>query len=270
MRTSDLSLRVSLHKQPCVLDPTLILAHPHGPELAMRLTQVLEPWLTRSFWQIIDSSELLAQQRSFTAAPPVPESLHVRTNAAALTSWIALRDRTDASSWPLRWVGDNPSESQLGDADCLEIVERYERLARALEDRAGPGLSRCASWHYGIDPILTALDTAALSATLGGALILCEIPTRDAAPWPVQAMSLTGLHPLRIDDARNDSLFDTEREWVRDILVTAGLSVVAQRLPPLAIVHVLADLVAIAQTANDSTDTQADPWATAHAWWYVL
>jgi len=270
VHTADLSLRVSLRKQPCVLDPTLILAHAHGPELAMRLTQVLEPWLTRSFWQIIDSSELLEQQRSFAAAPPAPESLHVRTDATALTSWIALRDRTDASSWPLRWVGDNLSESQLGNEDCLEIVERYEQLARTLEDRAGLGRSRCPAWHYGIDPILTALDTAALSATLGGALILCEIPTRDAAPWPVQALSLSGLHPLRIDDATNDSLFDTEREWVRDVLVTAGLSVLAQRLPPLAIVHVLTDLVASPQTANDSADTQADPWSSAQAWWYVL
>ncbi|HEY0687384.1 MAG TPA: hypothetical protein VGD45_33945 [Steroidobacter sp.] len=270
MRTSDLSLRVSLRKQPCVLDPTLILAHPHGPELAMRLTQVLEPWLTRSFWQIIDSSELLERQRPFAAAAPAPDSLHLQTNAAALSSWIALRDRTDASSWPLRWVGDNLIESQLGDDACLEIVERYEHLARALEDRAGPGMSRSHSWHHGIHPLFTALDTVALSATLGGALILCEIPTRDAAPWPVQAMSLSGIQPLRIDQTSNDSLFDTEREWVRDVLVTAGLSVVAQRLPPLAIVHVLTDDVTVAQIVNDCGDTPVDPWSSAHAWWYVL
>jgi hypothetical protein len=261
VRTSDLSLRVSLRKLPCVLEPTLILAHPQGPEFAMRLTQVLEPWLTRSFWQIIDSSELLTQGVPALAVESA-DSPHVLADSAALTSWIALRDQTDAGSWPLRWVGDNLPESQLGDEASLDVVERYEALARALEDRTEARIPRRSPWRKGIDPVAAALDAVALSATMGGALILCALTSQEGLPWPVQAVSLAGVESQKLEPANDGSLFHTEREWVRDILVTAGLAVVAQRLPTLAVMHVLTD--------SHCGDAPDDPWANAHAWWYVL
>lgn len=268
MRTSDLSLRVSLRKLPCVLEPTLILAHAQGPELALRLTQVLEPWLTRSFWQIIDASELLTQGVPVRSAQSA-ESAHVLADPSALTSWIALRDRTAAGSWPLRWVGDNVPESQLGEDESLDVIERYEDLARALEDRTEGRLPRCSPWCKGINPITAAMDAVALSATMGGALILCTL-VEGGEPWSVQALALAGVKVQRLETEHGDSLFHTEREWVRDILVTAGLAVLAQRLPSLAVMHVLTDSSRYTRNDEENGDALADPWASAQAWWYVL
>ena len=234
----------------------------------MRLTQVLEPWLTRSFWQIIDSSELLAQSLPMGPAQRT-ESSHALANSSALTAWIALRDRTDAGSWPLRWVGDNLPESQLGETESLDVIERYENFARALEDRTEGRLPRCSPWCKGINPIIAAMDAVALSATMGGALILCTL-VEGGEPWSVQALSLAGVKVQRLEPEHGDSLFHTEREWVRDILVTAGLAVIAQRLPSLAVMHVLTDSVRFTRSDEESTDVPADPWESAQAWWYVL
>jgi hypothetical protein len=268
VRTADLSLRVSLRKLPCVLDPTLILAHAQGPEFAMRLTQVLEPWLTRSFWQIIDSSELLTRSALLPSAQGT-DSRHVLTDSHALTAWIALRDRTDAGSWPLRWVGDNLPESQLGEDEALDVIERYESLARALEDRTEGRLPHCSPWCKGISPITAAMDAVVLSATMGGALILCTL-VDGGEPWTVQALALAGVEAQRLQPERDDSLFHTEHEWVRDRLVTAGLAVLAQQLPSLAAMHVLADFSRFASCDDASGDAAGDPWDGARAWWYVL
>lgn len=151
MGASDLLVSVSQRRLPCVIEPALALGHAQGPALALRLTRVFETWLTRSFWQVIDSSELLA--RSARGAPDELTDLQggqsirvwmaeddpsgasswslqwdqmlVRpprrdTDATgampddqALQAWITMRDGTDAGAWTLRWLGDCVAESQL-------------------------------------------------------------------------------------------------------------------------------------------------------------
>jgi hypothetical protein len=270
MRTPDLSLRVSQRKQPCILDPTLVLVHAHGPALAMRLTQVLEPWLTRSFWQVIDASELLLRSRAEGSQDH--GEVEEQPDASALATWIALRDNTDAASWPLRWVGDNLPESQIGDGARNDVLDRYEHLACALAERTESKLAGRNQWQSGMNPLLIAMDTVALSATLGGALVLSAVPPAgNGIPWPVQAMALAGLTAVRLDPLPVDTLFSNERLWLRDTLVSAGLAVLAQRLPHLAVFHVMANADFPAPLIDPLVDTQQrDPWAAAQGWWYLL
>lgn len=270
MRTPDLSLKVRQRKQPCILDPTLVLVHGQGPALALRLTQVLEPWLTRSFWQVIDASELLL--RAPDAGTKELGGAEVRPDASALATWITLRDNTDAASWPLRWVGDNLSESQIGDDACNDVVERYEHLSCALVERTESKLAVRGQWQGGMNPLQIAMDTLALSATLGGALVLSAVPAAgERVPWPVQAMMLAGLEAARLDALPVDTLFSNERLWLRDALASVGLAVLAERLPHLAVVHVMADGNVSAPQRDPLSDTrQRDPWAAAQGWWYLL
>ena len=123
-----------------------------------------------------------------------------------------------------------------------------------------------------MDPILVALDTAALSATLGGALVLSTVgAARDGAPWPVEAMTVAGIQVAKLDLTNTDSLFYVERQWVRDALVTAGAAVLTQCLPPLAVVHVLTEFNSSAALKGRPTELPLpDPWATAHVWWYPV
>jgi hypothetical protein len=250
MGASDLRVTVDQPKLRCVLDPALALGHASGPRLAQRLARVFETWLTRSFWQTIDASELLRRD----GPDPV-----------ALSEWILLRDRTDAGSWLLRWVGDNLAESQLQGAAGDDLVERFEWLAASLAARqdAAPN----AAWRSGFDPVAGAFDTLALSAALEGALILSQRPAGDAAPWPVQALQRL---QLPVDQLRDDSasLFAAERQVVRQALAAAGLAALLEPLPPLAVVHALLTAGPASDTA--SADDEPDPWARVRACWYLV
>jgi hypothetical protein len=250
MAASDLRVTVDQPKLRCVVDPSLALGHAVGPRLAQRLTRVFETWLTRSFWQLLDASELLRD------AGPDP---------TALSEWILLRDRTDAGSWLLRWVGDNLAESQLRAVAGDDLVERFEWLSAALVARQHAAPS--PAWHRSFDPVAGALDTLALSAALEGALILSPCPTGDAAPWPVQASQRLHLSIEQISEA-STGLFATERQVVRQALAAAGLAALLQPLPPLAVVHVL--VTPRAGTDDASADEAEDPWAQARAWWYLV
>jgi hypothetical protein len=271
MRRADLSLFVSQRKLPCVLDPALALGHAEGPLFASRLVQVMEPWLPRSFWQVIDSSELLARS---ALQPPEAEGgeASLAFDFGALATWIRWRDSTDAGSWLFRWIGDNFAESQVQDAAEAGVVERYERLLEALTARCmNAGESR-RHW-CGFDPLHAAFDTLALSATLKGALLL-SLPAAQppGEPWPVQALHRIGVRTTQLVPMPEQSLFAAERAFVRQALAAAGLAAPMQSLPPLAVVHVLAEIVrqVTAEGSDDALDLAADPWGSAEAWWYFV
>lgn len=294
MRQGDWSLTVSQRRPACVLDPALLLGHACGPVLALRLSRVLEPWLTRGFWQAIDASELFLRR----AATGGGELLW--PDAQALRSWIGLRHGTDAGSWCLRWVGDNLAESQLQDAAEPDLLGRYERLAEALQARL-PSAAGAPGWLHGLDRLETAADAVALSACLDGAFVLCPACVDEhGTPWPVQALERAGVpvHAIEAQPARG--LFADERRLMREALARAALAAVAERLPPLAVVHVLLNGAvgqwapvgrtdahcrllpdapagawphALADRHDEAAipaDGPCDVWAGAQAWWYAL
>jgi len=266
MRRPDLALTVRQRKLACVLDPALALCHAHGPLLAQRLTQVVEPWLTRSFWQVLDASELLLRRQARDVASS--DGL-AQPDASALTEWIRLRDCTDAGSWTFRWIGDCVAESQVQDATDVQVVERYETLAEALVRR----LTRecgAAAWLHGYDPVAGALDTLILSATLGGAIVLSQdAGMSNVDPWPVQALARIGVNATCLQPLPAESLFAAERALLRDALAAAGLAPVLEELPPLIVLHVVAaDGDGNAATTSNDDAIALDPWAGARAWWY--
>jgi hypothetical protein len=264
MRSPDWSVSVRQRRAACVLDPTLLLCHAAGPALALGLARVVEPWLTRSFWQLIDASELLLAPRpegSRNLAPHDAGGHWLQPSEPALRDWIALRDGTDAGSWPLRWVGDCLAESQVqGDAQ-VDVLDRYELLSEALGRRAaGDGTHRIGA---GFDALMAGLDAASLSATLAGAMLLG--PAGHAAgPWPVQALLQTGIAAQRLDPLPAESIFSAERTMLRQSLASAGLAVLIECLPPLAVLHVQID------ASGEPATADGDPWAAARAWWYRL
>lgn len=302
MRHADLSLTVSQRKLACVLDPALVLGHAQGPLLAVRLTRVFEAWLTRSFWQVIDSSDCPALHASD------PEAVRVRPDRQALAAWIAMRRNTDAGSWCLRWIGDSLASSHARDDAEPDLVVRWESLLRVLGRRSETDIY-ASTWPDGLDPFLGGLDTLALAATLEDALILSSIGADEYAPWPVQALERSH---VRLHPTSGQTLFAEERRLVRDALASAGLAAVVERLPRLAIVRLMIDaplqwtgeLTDDASSAMSDDDPlpiaeridedepvqtqqplgnlpvasgsvtlsfwQKDPWETAHAWWYPV
>ncbi|MGY8525621.1 hypothetical protein [Paracidovorax citrulli] len=282
MHPDDMVVSIRQRKLACILDPVLVLGSPWGPSVALRLTRVMEAWLTRAFWQVIDASDMVIPRlpANDEAAKEAPLS---RPLERALDAWIALRDSTDAASWPFRWVGDNFTESQVGDAADGGVVERYETLLDALLARCGSGADpsnvgdagdadALSAWW---NPMSLSLDTLALSATLDAAIVLTAQPD-EAPPWPVRALQRCGIDVQHLDPLPADSLFGAERSLVRDALAAAGLAGMMQRLPPLAALHVIAEapadaaLLAAPRAPVRAADATADPWARATAWWYPV
>lgn len=254
MGASDLRVTVDGVKLRCVLDPALVLGHACGRPLALGLTRVFETWLPRSFWRVLDASELISLD---TDAAPWLHPL-------ALNDWTALRDGTDAGSWPLRWVGDNLHESQLRSSVDDSLLERFERHAEALA--APEPAAACAGWHCSFDAVGSAHDALALSAALDGALLLCQAPDADTPPGPVLALGRLGLQPLELSPDESRSLMAAERLFVRQAVAAAGLAALLQSLGHLCIVHALT-WPAAGDAAHDDAH---DPWRRSQSWWYRL
>jgi hypothetical protein len=253
---SDLKLQVSVRKLACVLDPALLLCHAQGPTLALRLTQVMEPWLTRSFWQALDASELLlaaAQRQDDAASAPL--------SGAALAEWLALREATEPGAWLLRWIGDCVAESRLHEEADMRMLDRWEQIAESLSLRQEALASPGAGWCRRFDAGNAAIDTLALSATLDGAVVLCEAtPQARLEPHPVAAARTAGLIASRLEPMPADSLFSAERQLLRHSLAQAGLAAVLEDRLRLAAVHV--------QAAPEAEG--ADPWQGTRVTWYTV
>ncbi|RTL17925.1 MAG: hypothetical protein EKK52_15535 [Burkholderiales bacterium] len=254
MGASDLRVTVDGVKLRCVLDPPLVLGHAWGRPLALGLTRVFETWLPRSFWRVLDASELISLD---TEAAPWLHPL-------ALSDWTALRDGTDAGSWPMRWVGDNLHESQLRSSADDSLLERFERHAEALEPPAPA--PEGAAWACGFDPVGSSHDALALSAALDGALILCQAADAQTAPGPVKALARLGHFPHELPADESRSLMAAERQFVREAVAAAGLAALLQSLGHLCVVHALT-LPPAREAANDAGH---NPWRRSQSWWYRL
>ncbi|NBA94784.1 hypothetical protein [Pseudomonas sp. R5(2019)] len=273
MRASNMLVSVSQHRLPCILDPALVLGSVHGPTLALRLAQVLEPWLPRSFWQLIDASELIMPTLEGDSTDG--EYDPARPSIAALLGWMALREGIDAGSWPLRWVGDSLAESQIQQGSDAGVVERYESilewlLQRHLDADTGPGPG-----HVRCDPEEGALDMLALSAALEGAVVLTLCPA-CGQPWPVRALESVRLGGELVSPIAPESLFAAERELIRGALASAGMAALVQQLPPLMVFHLLpSNGRAFSQTWEAATGQLRRRVLPSldddfRAWWYYL
>jgi hypothetical protein len=259
MQRADLQLLVNQRKPACVLDPALVLCRAQGPLLASRLTQVMEPWLTRSFWQALDASELLLGRMDR------PETdTGIALSPAALSAWIALREGTEAGAIPFRWVGDRLPESQLQDGADIDALDRYELLAEGLLRRGSRHEDQKPGWCTRFDAVGASFDALVLSALLDGALLLSPA---DNEPAPVLAARGAELRTTQLDPMPEHSLFSAERSFVRQALAAAGLAALLESGPRLAALHVL---LSSDDDTPDASDEPADPWARAQVWWYLL
>jgi hypothetical protein len=283
MRCGDLSLTLRQRRLSCVIDPALLLCHAEGPILATRLARVVEGWLPRSFWQVIDASDWVLGDGSDTGfrgagcAPADSQPL----SKAAVRRWMAMRDSTDAGSWPLRWVGDNLAESQVQDSADADIVERTEALVDALAQRlvlpeADPWRALCHG--SGWSSLHGSVDLLSLAAALESTRVLTCIPSGGTEPGPVAALRTAGLAVTALNPLAPDSLFATERSLLREAMAACGLPILVDRLPALAVLHVGlvdggsdgGDSAAVTSMVPDAGQSLPDPWQGARAWWYPI
>lgn len=234
----DQELEVSLRarRSAFVIDPLLALSTPLGARLTGRLSAAADLWVTRTFWQVIDSSDYY--RRDPPALWPeclregLPESIGDDLHRA-LSLWETTRLRTDLSHCRLHWVSDNLGESVFPDGAPPDLIERYEALHQSLTARADPGEDATGTaGFYGT------IDSLALTAALGNASLLTLAP--DAPTSCLQlACTQVGLGLEPVPEGGDAELAALERRRLREMIVVAGCTPLLWGGLHLAVVHPL-------------------------------
>ena len=232
----ELEFSLRARRSAFVIDPLLALSTPLGARLTGRLSAAADLWVTRTFWQVIDSSDYYRRD------PPAlwPESLREGLPESigddlhrALSLWETTRLRTDLSHCRLHWVSDNLGESVFPDGAPPDLIERYEALHQSLTARADPGEDATGTaGFYGT------IDSLALTAALGNASLLTLAP--DAPTSCLQlACTQVGLGLEPVPEGGDAELAALERRRLREMIVVAGCTPLLWGGLHLAVVHPL-------------------------------
>jgi hypothetical protein len=232
---SDLTVTLQQRRWACVLDPALILS-PYGLALS-RLGEVVELWVGRELWHILDNTHFYTQRPSLlvdAAIRTTDDALASREALQALLAWERWRLENDQSGLNLYWMGDDPSGSLLPAHVDAGLVWRYEVLACALDRRA----SRTEVPGEVLAPAFR--DTAALTAALRTSLILARsqlgAPSEGQTPPLCTALTHWGVPCTLLPD--HDPFVHVEGAYIRHLLVHAGLAPLLWAGLRLAVVHV--------------------------------
>jgi hypothetical protein len=279
----DVTVTLQQRRWVCVLDPALILS-PYGLALS-RLGEVVELWVGRELWHMLDNTHFYTQRPSLLidATTQTPDNAMASQEALqALLEWERWRLENDQAGLKLFWVGDDPRGSLLPANVDAHIVWRYETLASALDHRA----CHTATPNYVLAPAFR--DTVSLAAALRTALILARPPLTAQAesqfPPLCAALAQWGVACSPLPD--HDPFVQVERDYLRHLLVHAGLTSLLWAGLKLAVVHVwvpgasalwpepretsfegMEDLPEATEAPLPNDDC---PWQAAQGFWYLL
>ena len=277
----DLSITIAQRRRVCILDPTLALSR-HGLPLIRQLGEVMEIWVVRELWHILDNTHFYFRQPEIlkpsisSADRDSSRTRHSQEILSALREWEKIRFETDPNKLRLYWIGDGPCESMLPEELASSVVWRYETLSSALDSRLGTE-----------DTILSSAfrDAAALAVTLPAAIILTHRPESGGAD-PVLCNVLNGwgvsCRQLKLDD----TLVHLETNYLQQLLVLAGLAGACWAGFRPAVLHLYAPAATSISVAAPPYDDlgysdgepvseeegmeDSDPWLEAQGFWYPL
>jgi hypothetical protein len=294
------SVTLSQRRWTCVLDPLLALS-PLGLPLTKQLGQVMELWIVRELWHILDNTHFYLQYSEGDRPPSTkdPESTALQTltlDEKALRDWDASRTEIDMTGLNVFWVGDALGQSLLPEGMKPDIVQRYERFAAALD-------LHIQQQQSPKDLCLSAAtrDAAALVAALTGAiatptLILTQppqpSPSGQTQPCLCTLLQQWGIPCQALDD--QDPMVAIERDYLRHLFVHAGLSQLVWAGLQLAVLHLsipsasslalhvddeedinMPELVAMKESWEIESDSawetpETNLWVGAQGFWYFI
>jgi len=276
----DLSITLNQRRWACVLDPTLALSI-YGLPLVKQLGEVMELWIVRELWHILDNprfylhqpQRISGQQPTLTAPSDIPYGV-VQT----LQEWERLRTLSDRNSWNIHFLADVIGESCVPSGIDTNIIWRWESLAQSLDTRLDTQLTKT-------DPLTLAFrDLAALAATRP-ACILTHHPNLEESPAICKTLEQWGITCHSV--AQTNAIADIEREQFRSLLVHAGLSKFLWAGLNLAVLHLVVPAAATLSTLQDQDwsdeytfsemdestrdrTTPANLWQGAQGFWYSI
>ncbi len=235
----ELSVKFNQPHRTCVLDPMLALSS-YGIPLVKQLGTVMDLWVGREFWHVLDNiqfylqhPELLLLNRvmpdrtEYIAAFSAPEIIQ------SLQAWAEFRQEIDPEQMKIFWVGDRLNESSLPKNMPPNTIRDYELLAHSLTDQ----LPRSPQISETLTSLLS--DTIALSASLSSSFILTRQYAANNSLLPEICLELesVGIRCQMVNI--EDKMVVIEQSYLRQLFVRAGLSKLVWAGLQLNVLHLL-------------------------------
>jgi hypothetical protein len=277
----------------CIFDVQLALSR-LGLALALRLSEQIEVWQVRGFWQMLDdsdyylSNEKMLQQGGAYQLPIFSQEVaKLNQSREILDEWQTARFQSDLMS-RLSWLGYAVEESMLPQDIDSQLDYRFDILGQSLEERRSKAQrqSKLEQVQYECARDAVAL-TVALSRYKPFILTLCQ--ASDDATKGVQEPQLCEyIRDCDIDCVRanNDAKINAMASYLTQTLTSTGaLELIYASGLNLAVVHIVApkayvmsvqrpeeqldpQVIPIKTTANQSETFQS--WNGCTAFWYPL
>jgi hypothetical protein len=273
----DFSLNIS-HKRPvCALDPMLALSM-YGLPLLARLGEVMEVWVARELWHILDNTNFYLEQPEslFAGSEQDGETEKARAIMQILAAWERVRFDNDPARQGFYWFADSPLESFLPETIEPTLLWRYEILNASLDQRL---IDKNAPLS------LACRDTATLAVCLPNAFVLTCSPLGDEQTEPAicQVLEQSG---ISCQQMTNSNVWQQqESSLLRQALVKIGISKWVWAGLKLAVLQLVAPAAFSVDTQRMETlramdygldmdsltsDIAVDYWREARGFWYLL
>ena len=277
----------------CVLDPSLVLS-PHGVAIASSLSQILNIWIVRELWHILENIDLYLQKPELILSEKIiadeqsPHTISAKEELwYSLKKWETLRNQNDLTNLNMFWLGDSLRESLLLPNQNVDIFQQWEWLASFLDKQ----IDLCATPKN----ILTLAfrDAIAMTASLDSAFLLtARSPSNKKAaetpPEICQSLTQWGISCQLITSS--ELSLTPEREHLRQLLVTTGLtkflwagvnfSVLYVMLPTASKIYFLPQTSVLNSPVNETTkqkvpkssalEIQTNCWTKSQCFWYPV
>jgi hypothetical protein len=281
----DFSISINQRRWACVLDPVLALSE-YGLPLVKQLGELMELWIVREFWHILDNTEFYLQQPEFilgqsvTTLPSAQKQNLMQTVMRSLKEWERLRLNGDRHSWNIHFLADVLGESCVPPGIDSDLIWRWESLAHGLDIHLDEQPSKTDSLT------LAFRDLTALAAARP-ACILTYRPSLSQQLPPLICKTLEQWQIPCQEIQSSDGVADIEREQFRNLLVHAGLSKYLWAGLNLSVLHIVAPAAATLSTIDDpewadeypfsamneltiDRRTPVDLWQGAQVFWYTI
>lgn len=244
-------------RQPrtCIIDPILALS-PYGLPLIKQLRSIMELWVVRELWHILDNTNLYLQQAELIT-PRKPkiserERVAVEETIESLQEWGRFRLETDLAGLNLFWLGDSLRESFLPNSRNFQDFWHWESIAASLDAHLE---------HYQREDSILSLafrDAVALTVSLESAFILTRQNSSDFLPEICQSLENWRIPCEMLTP--DDSVVTIERDYLRQLFVSTGLTRFLWAEIHLCVLHL----------ATSELSFSRSPWSGVRGFWYVL
>ena len=281
----NFSITLNQRRWACVLDPVLALSE-YGLPLVKQLGELIELWIVREFWHILDNTQFFLRQPELIlghqAATLSPQQQQTRSQQAvrALQEWERLRTTTDRHSWNINFLADVIGESCVPIGIDTDIIGRWESLAQSLDAQLD---------RQPIQPDTLTLayrDLAALAAARPACVLthrsVAEV-SQNLPPGICLTLEQWGIPCQQIQPT--NAIATIERDQFRNLLVHAGLSKLLWAGLDLVVLHLVVPAAATLSTTRnwseefsfpeieDLIELEAMPlnlWEEAQGFWYAV